>query len=542
LYFCGLIGKIESMRRIPLVFILFCVLMPSWSLIGQVVDKNSIIMDAANINRDSLLHLIRIRDSLLLNKHQDSINMARLIVRLEYKRDSLNAALNQSIYRQKLDSVDRMRRYISTRDHNRRTRQDFYSPIGIIENDSVRSSLKRMVDVVYEDTAFNPHPKALKYSLDHLVYHLSNDSIFFRILNANQDTIPFVLKKNKIDSVAFFVMNSSKDSAKVFMRSLDKNTLYMWVGDDLMLKHLLKKNSAPQGISINWQDPHKLRIARRAVPVPAPKLWYLRSELSMMVNQNTLINWALGGNNNVSLTTDVKAWANYAKGSLKWDNYFSFLYGVQKTELLPLRKSADRINLVSNLSHKAFKKFDYTLGSTFITQTFKGFAYPNDSVPVSRFMAPADLKISLGLTYRPNPKLTVSFSPVSGQFRFVLDTVLIDQTKWGLRNDQRMNAQLGASASIIHGTPIGKSVNLSNRLDLFSNYIDHPEMVNFDWIMAINFKVSKYIGLSVQTHTKYDNRILIPLYEIQDGKKVKVGEGKRIQFSEIFGLKFTYIL
>jgi hypothetical protein len=119
---------------------------------------------------------------------------------------------------------------------------------------------------------------------------------------------------------------------------------------------------------------------------------------------------------------------------------------------------------------------------------------------------------------------------------------LIDQTKWGLRNDQRVNAQLGASASIIHSSPIGKSISMSNRLDLFSNYIDHPEMVNFDWIMAVNFKVSKYIGLSVQTHTRYDNRILIPLYEIQDGKKVKVGEGKRIQLSEIFGLKFTYNL
>jgi hypothetical protein len=396
------------MRRILQVFILFWILLPSFSLIGQVVDKNSNIKDASNISRDSMLHMIRIRDSLLLSKHQDSINMARLIVMLEYRRDSLNAALNQSIYRQKLDSVERLRKYISTRDHNRRTRQDFYSPIGAIDNDSVRSYLKRMVDVVYEDTAFNPHPKALKTSVDHLVYHLSNDSIFFRILNANQDTIPFVLKKNKIDSVAFYVMNSSNDSAKVFMRSLDKNTLYMWVGDDLMLKHLLKKHSAP-AININWQDRNKFRIARRAVPVPTPKLWYLRSELSMMVNQNTLINWALGGNNNISLTTDVKAWANYAKGSFKWDNYLSFLYGVQKTELLPLRKSADRINLVSNLSHKAFKKFDYTLGTTFITQTFKGFANPNDSIPVSRFMAPADLKISLGLTYRPNPKLTVSF-------------------------------------------------------------------------------------------------------------------------------------
>jgi hypothetical protein len=40
----------------------------------------------------------------------------------------------------------------------------------------------------------------------------------------------------------------------------------------------------------------------------------------------------------------------------------------------------------------------------------------------------------------------------------------------------------------------------------------------------------------------YDNRTLIPLYEIQDGKKVKVGEGKRIQFSELFGVTFKYAI
>lgn len=530
------------MRKLPLVLIGLFLITAVPALIAQVSEKSAYNKDIQNVSRDSMIQMIRIKDSLLLLKKHDSINMANLIARLEMNRDSLNSSLSQAIYHQKLDSADRMRRYLSYRDHNRRARQDFYSPIGIIDNDSVRSSMKEIIDVVYQDTAYNPRPLAMKSSFERLVQHLVNDSVYFRIINTKLDTIPFVLKKNRVDSTAFFVMNSTNDSAKLFMRSLGKNTIYMWVGDDLMLKHLLKKQGAFDGIGIRWQDPNKFRIVNRVVPQPAPKPWFLRSELSLLVNQNTLINWALGGNNNISLTTDVKAWANYAKRSIKWDNYFWFIYGVQKTELLPLQKSADRINVVSNLSHKAFKKFDYTLGTAFITQAFKGFAYPNDSIPVSRFMAPADLKISLGLTYRPNPKLLINLSPVSGQFRFVLDTVLIDQTKWGLRADQRMNAQLGASVSIIHSTALGKNIKMMNKLDLFSNYIDHPEMVNFDWLLSINLKVNKYINLSIQTQTRYDNRILIPLYEVRDGTKVKVGEGKRIQFNEILGVKFMYIL
>lgn len=540
-YFCLLAGKQGlMMRKLVLIFVLVIGMMSAHSLMAQVHIKDVPVNDTLNFSRDSLIRLIRIKDSLLHLVRNDSINMSNIIVMLEYDRDSLNSALNQSIYQQKLDSVERLRRYLSYREYNRRTRQNLYNPVGTIDTDSVRSAVKEVIDIVFDDTAFSPKPLVLRSSIERLVNHLANDSVYLSLVNAKQDTVPFVLKKNKVDSAAFFVMNDKNDSAKLFIRSVGKNTIYMWVGQDLMLRHLLKKQTTPDRVGIQWKDPNSLRIARRELPVPKTKLWYLKSELSLMVNQNTFVNWARGGNNNVALTTDVKAWANYAKGSISWTNSFWFVYGVQKTELLSLRKSADRISMVSNLSHKAFKNFDYTLGSTFETQGFKGFAYPNDSIPVSKLMAPADLKISLGLTYKPNPKLMVNVFPLAGQLRFVLDTTLIDQTKYGLKDDQRMNAQLGARVIFNHSAVLFKNVNMVNYLELFSNYIDHPEKVNFIWRLGLQLKVNKYISTSLQTETIYDNRVLVPLYEVQDGKKVKVGEGKRIQFSELFGITFKY--
>jgi hypothetical protein len=530
------------MRKFTRVLLfLFCLLSGN-SLVAQVNEKPVPHRDTLNISRDSMVRIIRLKDSLLHIIRRDSIQMARLIGKLEFNRDSLNAALHQSIYRQKLDSAEHMRRYLNHRDYNRRTRLDFYDPIGIIDKDSLRSSMKTVVDLVYEDTAYNPKPEILKASMDRLVYHLSNDSVYFRILNAMQDTIPFTLKKNRVDSTAFFVMNSKNDSAKLFIRSLDKNTLYMWVGDDLMLKYLLKKQGPPDGVGIAWQDPAKLRISRRPVPVPPPKTWLLRSELGAMVNQVAFANWAKGGNNNIAFTSELKAWANYSKGSIKWDNHFWFVYGVQKTELMSLRKSQDRINLVSNLSQKAFKNFDYTFGTTFETQGFKGFAYPNDSIPVSMFMTPGDLKINLGMTYKPNPKFTVNLYPIGGMLRFVRDTVLIDQTKYGVAADKKMMAQLGARVIVNHNMVLMKNISMDNYIDLFSNYIDHPEKVNFDWRLSLSLKVNKYISTSIKTEIMYDNKVLIPIYEIQDGKKIKVGEGKRIQFNEVLGVTFRYII
>jgi hypothetical protein len=530
------------MRKFILILAIVCTVIPGPAIQAQVVQDINSGKENLNVSRDSMIQLIRMKDSLLHLIRRDSANMANLIVKLEFNRDSLNSALYQSIYRQKVDSADRMRQYLVLRDFNRRSRQELYNPIGIIDKDSVRSSMKQIVDVVFEDTAFSPKPLLLKSSIDRLVYHLNNDSVFLRIINDTHDTIPFVLKKNKIDSTAFFVMNSKKDSAKLYMSSLGQNLLYMRVGDDLNLKHLLKKTGGLEEISIDWPDKSKYRVPRRVVPVPPAKLWFLRSELSLSVNQNTYLNWARGGNNNIAFTTDVKAWANYAKKTISWTNSFWFVYGLQKTELLSLRKSADRVFIVSNLSQKAFKNFDYTLGSTFETQGFRGYAYPNDSVPVSKFMAPADLKINLGMTFKPNPKLTVNFYPVGGQFRFVLDTALIDQTKFGLKADQRMNAQLVARIIFNHSTVLFKNISMTNFLDLTSNYIDHPEKINFNWRLGLSLKVNKYISTSINTEMLYDNRTLIPLYEIQDGKKVKVGEGKRIQFSELFGVTFKYAI
>lgn len=540
MYFCSLSGKNEQMRKLCLVLIFMCTLIPAHTLMAQVGEKASLNRDTLLVARDSLIQLIRIKDSILRQNRHDSIKMANIIATLEFNRDSLNSALNESVYRQKLDSAIRMRNYLSNRDFNRRSRADLYNPIWLIDKDSLRLPLKEIVDIAFEDSSFTGKPQLLRSTMHRLVNHINNDSVFFRIVNAMKDTIPFAIKKERKDSAAFFVMNSKNDSAKIYMRSLDKNTLYMWVGDDLNLKHLLKKQSTPEGIGIKWQDPNTFRVKVRPVPLPPPKLWYLKSELMFTVNQTTFINWARGGNNNIAFTSDVKAWANYAKGNIKWDNYFWFLYGIQKTELIDLRKSNDKLFLVSNLSHKAFKNFDYTLGMTFESQGFKGFAYPNDSIPVSKFMAPADVKINLGLTFKPNAKLTVNGSPLTSQFRFVLDTALIDQTKYGLKKDQRANAQLGASITVNSSMVLFKTVTMTNFLNLFSNYIDHPERIYFDWRLALQLKVNKYIFATIQTEMIYDPRTEIQLYKVMDGKKVPNGTGKKVQFNEILGVTFKY--
>jgi len=86
-----------------------------------------------------------------------------------------------------------------------------------------------------------------------------------------------------------------------------------------------------------------------------------------------------------------------------------------------------------------------------------------------------------------------------------------------------------------------KNINMVNYLDLFSDYLDEPEKINVDWRLNIDLKFNKYINTSIKAELIYDNKVMLPIYEMQDGVKVKVGEGKRIQLMEVFGITFRYI-
>jgi hypothetical protein len=197
---------------------------------------------------------------------------------------------------------------------------------------------------------------------------------------------------------------------------------------------------------------------------------------------------------------------------------------------------------VSNLSHKALKKLDYTFGTTFDTQGFRGYANPNDSVPVSTFMAPADLKLTLGVTYKPLPNFSMNISPAGGLMRFVLDTALIDQTRYGVAKDKRMMGQLTGSVVINHSILLFKNLQVNNYLNLSSYYFNQPGKINFDWRLAVSLKFNKFISMAFNTEMLYDHTIDVPIYKIVDGAKKLVGKDKRVQFYEVMGVSFKYII
>jgi hypothetical protein len=280
--------------------------------------------------------------------------------------------------------------------------------------------------------------------------------------------------------------------------------------------------------------------------IPVVKTWKLGGSGNVSFAQGYLKNWVEGGENSLSTLCVLNIFANFTKGSLSWENTAELKYGLLKSGNRQMRKNEDKIELNSKLGLKAYKSLYYSMLINFKTQGFRGYDYPTDSTRllVSDFIAPAYLIFSVGIDFKPGDILSVMLSPVTSRTIFVRDggkindTTLIpgtvDQTKYGLKPGKTSKEELGAYMKSVFKYDIIKNVQLINRLDLFTDYMSHPENIDVNWEVSLTMKINKYLATTVNTRLVYDDNIKIP---VPDSDKTT----KKIQFKEVLGVGFSYM-
>lgn len=160
--------------------------------------------------------------------------------------------------------------------------------------------------------------------------------------------------------------------------------------------------------------------------------WKKGGFFAINFNQVSLTNWAAGGESALSATALGSAFVKYRKDDLYWETVLDAGYGFITTSSQPLRKNEDKLELNSKFGKKAKGKFYYAGMLNFRTQFAPGFNFPNDSVEISRFMAPAYLSLALGMDYKPNEWFSAFISPATGRSTFVLDQNLADAGQFGV--------------------------------------------------------------------------------------------------------------
>lgn len=274
--------------------------------------------------------------------------------------------------------------------------------------------------------------------------------------------------------------------------------------------------------------------------------WKLKSVFSLNVTQSSFTNWNAGGRNNVSGLGFVNAQANYRKDEIKWANQMTLgLGGVQYFDD-ELQKTDDVVDVQSTFSYGVKDPWFISALGGFRTQFIDGFANPEDTVRSSTFMAPGYLNLSLGVEFIPNDNLKVMLSPLSGKFTFVQDQNLANNGAFGVEPavlgtggnvlvpGENFRSELGSYFRVIYNKEIMDNIDISSRLELFSNYTENPQNIDVNGEINVNFKVNQWFSASLQMNLIYDDDIDI---EDRDGNV-----GPRTQFKQVIGLGISYRL
>src|SRR5688500_10621521 len=108
-------------------------------------------------------------------------------------------------------------------------------------------------------------------------------------------------------------------------------------------------------------------------------------------------------------------------------------YGMVKLNDQDAQKSDDKIELNSKYGYDAYKNiWSYTLLLNAKTKFAPGYNYPNDSVKISDFAAPAYVLLALGMDYKPVDYFSVFISPLTAKFTIVTDQDLADAGAFGV--------------------------------------------------------------------------------------------------------------
>jgi len=271
--------------------------------------------------------------------------------------------------------------------------------------------------------------------------------------------------------------------------------------------------------------------------------WKYSGNFSQTFNQIKFSNWAAGGESSFNSTTMAELEAKYENENFSFENVLDLRYGLHKAEEQSLRKSDDRIDLTSKIGREFAENFKYSAMMNFKTQFSKGYNYPNDSVAVSKFMAPGFLTTSIGIDYKPWDFLSVFFSPVAGRFTFVLDQEIADINSYGVEESKSMLAEVGGMVSLSFNKRLFEDIRLRSKVDLFNSYKDpgaeswKNSVIN--WETTLNFKLTDYITANFLFHLIHDHNISVPVYETVNGEEIQIGEEK-LQVKQTFGLGFAY--
>jgi hypothetical protein len=288
------------------------------------------------------------------------------------------------------------------------------------------------------------------------------------------------------------------------------------------------------------------------VDLSAPKKdssWTSKGIINVTFGQTSFTNWAAGGENSVNGNFLFNYTTTYRKDKIEWDNNFELAYGGMLENRSLYKKTNDKLNFSTKYGYKASEKWNYSYHIGLNTQMANGYKYPNDSVPISKFMAPGYILAGLGMDYFPFKGFSILLSPITYKLTVVNDPTLANQGSFGVEPaiidsngvvtspPRHFINEPGGFVKMQFEKSIKEAFTVRSKLELFSSYIKNPQNLDVNWNTLISYKFTKYFATTLAIDIIYDEDAKI---KVDGPNNTTIEVGPRTQVREVlsFGLSF----
>ena len=281
--------------------------------------------------------------------------------------------------------------------------------------------------------------------------------------------------------------------------------------------------------------------------------WKKGGVITISGQQVSLTNWSAGGQSAISANTLINLFATYIKDKNSWVSQLDIAYGVIKQgDNKTWWKNDDRIQLTSKYGRKGYKNMFYTALLDFRSQLAEGYNYPNDSVKISNFLAPAYVIAAIGADIKPNANFSLLVAPITARATIVNDQTLADAGAFGVKKAEygtdaagkvivtkkglKHREEFGGYLKMQFQQKVMDNVNFQTMLELFSNYLVNPGNIDVNWTTLTSMKVNKYISATFSTQLIYDDDIDI----LRNTGSKKGTFGPDLQFKQVMAIGMSY--
>ncbi|TFH28095.1 MAG: DUF3078 domain-containing protein [Bacteroidia bacterium] len=390
-----------------------------------------------------------------------------------------------------------------------------------------------------------------RYQLDSLQYAVNKllefteerDSTMLWLSDMSGRKRPFWISSGSEEEYRFWVKNYNNDSVTVWLGNPGSQELRLTLEDDVNFNRLVKEDF--EHLPSFVQDPESsLRSMKMLEPIP--KYWDFGFLSAFILNQTYLSNWTKGGESSLSAMMDIQLDATYNNkdANTQWINAVRMKFGTIMTQEKGFRKNHDALEINSKFNRNAWGKIGMSASLYMKHQLAKGYNYPNDSIPISKFLNPGTMTLGLGFEYKPAKEITFNVAPLSYKTTFVLDTANINQTLHGIDKNARAKREMGTQIVVSSKVTPFESMEITNNLRLFSNYLKKPQNIDVDWELIVDQKINWFFNIRLNLHLIYDDDVRFPVLDennqpvlLPDGTEKKVAD---MQFKEFIGLSLQF--